>query len=164
MEHLGLTGFCLVLRIKQMNESETNQIRAFIALSLPGHVQQVLEEIQVLLRSRGIKASWTKPGTFHLTLKFLGNVQALDSLVSAMNNSVKGFSSFQLSAGGMGVFPGIKKARVIWSGIGGRTDVLENIFNSLEYNLQALDIKRKNAGFLPTSPLEEVNPFFLQAN
>jgi len=134
-------------------------------LSLPDHVQQVLKEIQERLRSRGVKASWTKSGNLHLSLKFLGNVQVqgLYPIISAMNNAAESFFSFQLSAGGLGFFPGIKKARVIWSGIGGRTDNLENICKSLESHLQAVGIKKEKRRFSPHITLGRSKSFLSPA-
>ena len=151
MEHLDLTGSCWVLRIKKMDEPGGSQIRAFIAVSLPDNAIQILEEIQEKLKFKGIKASWVKPENLHLTLKFLGNVpvQDIDPVFSTMHNVVSDFSKFELSAGGLGVFPGVKKGRVVWAGIGGRTDILKNLFQSLEDHLLLLGIKKERQRFSP---------------
>jgi 2'-5' RNA ligase len=151
MEHLGLTGFCSDLRIKGMNESRESQARAFVAISLPDHVRQALEQLQAGVRSQGINASWTKPENLHLTLKFLGNilVQDMEPIISAMNQTIAGFSKFELDTGGLGVFPSVKKARVLWAGIGGRTDILESLWNSLESSLEVLGIKKQEHRFFP---------------
>ena len=165
MEHLDPTEFCWGLKIKKMNKPGKSQIRVFIALSLPDHVRKGLAQIQARVRSRGIKASWTKPENLHLTLKFLGNIQIQDqgSLISAMKDTMTGFPSFELSAGGLGVFPNVKKARVLWTGIGGRTDLLENIFKCLEGYLHVLGIKREKHRFSPHITLGRIKALILPA-
>ncbi len=133
-----------------MSESEGAHLRAFIAISLPGSIQQVLERIQAELRLKGIKASWAKPGSLHLTLKFLGNVPGeIESIKAAMVKTTDCFSRFELSLGRLGVFPNVKKPRVLWAGVEGQTDTLEQLFKVLEIHLQALGWKKERQRFSP---------------
>ena len=57
-----------------------------------------------------------------MTLKFLGDVsiERFDTIAAAIENAVRAFSPLSLSATGIGVFPGIRRARVLWVGIGGQ--------------------------------------------
>lgn len=149
MEHPVPIGSCWDLRIKTMTGSDANHIRAFVAISLPGQVKEVLGKIQNQLKGRGIEAAWTRPETLHLTLKFLGNIPCRDLQLfqGAMVQTADQFSPFELSVGGLGVFPGIRQARVVWAGTGGRTDILENLFKRLEESLGPLGIERETRRF-----------------
>ena len=53
------------------------EIRAFIAIELPERIRQSVARLQQELQagSRAL-AKWVEPGNIHLTLKFLGNIQA----------------------------------------------------------------------------------------
>ena len=66
---------------------EPEHYRLFIALTLPEAVKAELEEAQAELRRalRQARVSWTRVEQFHLTLKFLGTVEAprVDALVAA---------------------------------------------------------------------------------
>lgn len=98
-------------------------MRCFIGLPLPQSYQQGLGEVisacKPWLQSR---VTWTRPGNWHLTLVFLGDVAAdsLTRLSSALDGATG--ESFRMQAQGGGIFtdqrrPG-SRPRVIWVGIG----------------------------------------------
>jgi len=95
-------------------------MRCFVGLPLPEIYQQRLKTISETwkpkLRSR---ATWTRPGNWHLTLFFLGDVseETGDRVLEAL--SAVRHPRFQLKAGGGGFFPpgGNKPPRVVWAGL-----------------------------------------------
>ena len=63
----------------------------------------------------------------------------------------------QLSAVGIGVFPSVKNARVIWAGIRGHTDLLENLAVQLNKALnEQLGLKLEKRRFSPHLTLVRV--------
>jgi 2'-5' RNA ligase len=58
-------------------------------------------------------------GNVHLTLKFLGDVseENLNALTAMIQAEASACPPFNLSIGGLGVFPSIKRPRVIWVGV-----------------------------------------------
>lgn len=135
-----------------------NTIRAFIAISVPGYVKDELRRIQARLKKENIHATWPRPETFHLTLKFLGNVPetSVPGIQAAMDSLRGGYPDLELTAGSLGVFPWIKKARVAWAGIGGRTDRLADLFHALESNLSQMGIKKERRRFSPHFTLARI--------
>jgi 2'-5' RNA ligase len=95
--------------------------RLFVAISLPEKVKASIERAQAELRyalpDPGVR--WTRPGQFHLTLKFLGNVpvDGLERLALAVQRVCAGFPALRLRAQGVGAFPSVKSPRVIWAGV-----------------------------------------------
>lgn len=95
--------------------------RAFAGIALPESYQCELEAL--LGRLRPLVAgpvSWTRPGNWHLTLKFLGQVPgAGPGGIEAVRRALSGlvFSPFGLSGAGGGFFPGQKRPRVAWIGL-----------------------------------------------
>ena len=92
--------------------------RLFIAIPVPEHVKDQIEGAQDELRgalSRD-RVRWSKRAQFHLTLKFLGNLepQRLDALTHALRLACAGFGVLRLRAGGIGAFPELRRPRVIW--------------------------------------------------
>ena len=75
----------------------------------------------------------------HLTLKFFGDVEQKDvkAIIRAMKTTAATCEPFTLSAQGVEVFPGIKKARVICSGVQGRVNQLQTLQKILGSNLQS---------------------------
>ncbi len=49
-------------------------VRAFIAISIPSPVQNMVENIQDRFKQIRAPIRWVRPSNLHLTLKFLGNV------------------------------------------------------------------------------------------
>jgi 2'-5' RNA ligase len=99
--------------------------RLFISLDLPlgikeaaGKVQERLQEAQT---SKNIywNIIWTRPGGMHLTLKFLGEVEAgrIQEIQAALVESIHAFRPISIAVEGLGGFPTMHAPRVIWLGI-----------------------------------------------
>jgi len=103
-------------------------IRTFIALELPRSVRAQIERIQQGLLHQGLKARWVKPDNVHLTLYFFGEISAdrIEPIRDAMGEAAA-CGPFRLEARGLGVFPGLPRARVIWSGVGGDVESLKHL-------------------------------------
>jgi 2'-5' RNA ligase len=93
-------------------------LRCFIGLPLPTSYQQGLERLISTWRERlRSRIAWTKPGNWHLTLFFLGDVT--EEQLEGIKQRLAGVRSsrFQLQAAGGGFFPPGKAPRVIWVGL-----------------------------------------------
>ncbi len=51
-------------------------IRTFIAIEIPDGIKAAMADVQGTLRKTGADVGWTRPEGVHLTLKFLGPVEA----------------------------------------------------------------------------------------
>lgn len=126
-----------------------NTLRAFIAIPLPPEVIELAADLQLRLKSGGLKLRWVRWQGMHLTLKFLGDIpeSQVDDLGSAMQRAGRGFGSVDLAVQGMGVFPGIKRPRVLWLGIGGETERLARLHGRLHAELEQIGIAREKRPF-----------------
>ncbi|MFO7885193.1 MAG: RNA 2',3'-cyclic phosphodiesterase [Desulfobacteraceae bacterium] len=133
-------------------------IRTFIAVPLPEIIIVFLSKLQEEIKQKKIKASLTKVKTMHLTLKFLGDTpaEAIDRIKEVIRITGERNSSVSLGAGGIGVFPSVKKARVIFSGVKGETDRLENLHKELDQQLSVLGFPRERKRFSPHLTLARI--------
>lgn len=124
-------------------------LRAFIAIELPVEVSRELAALQQQLKTYGLKLRWVKPGNIHLTLKFLGDIMPDDiqAIAPAMQVAADATSPFDLMVQGLGVFPGIRHPRVLWSGLGGALPQLEQLYQRLEDALADRGIAREKRPF-----------------
>jgi 2'-5' RNA ligase len=116
---------------------------------LPPSLISLLAKVQGNLQSMGLRAKWVRPENIHLTLKFLGNINPadIDNIGEAMVDAVGEIETFNLVAGGIGVFPGINRPRVIWVGLKGQVQLLFTMQRLLEDNLAALGYKKEKRPF-----------------
>lgn len=124
-------------------------IRAFIAVELdPAIIRNIATAIaQLRPRLDGIR--WLAPDNFHLTLKFLGNIDEsrLDNLCAALAPQIHPFPRCTINAKGLGVFPDVKRPRVLWVGLTG--DGLVDLARRIEASLVPLGFAPEPRGFTP---------------
>lgn len=126
-----------------------NTIRAFVALNLPPGVIDLAAGLQSALKERGLRLRWVRPQSIHLTLKFLGDISPGDAgaIGEAIQRAGRGMAPLQLTVQGMGVFPGIKRPRVLWIGLGGQIEPLRLLYARVEDELADLGVAREQRGF-----------------
>lgn len=124
-------------------------IRAFIAFPLPELITTRICDIQERLKSYGLPVRWVKPENVHLTLKFLGEVSlsTITGIAEVIEDTVRDFSPLILFTKGLGVFPGIKKPRILWIGISGDIKPLSEIQANLETNMEIKGFAKENRPF-----------------
>jgi 2'-5' RNA ligase len=124
-------------------------IRTFIAIELPETITRAISEIQEGIKSYGFNIRWVRPENIHLTLKFLGDIKEdeTDKIARVIFESVRTCSPISLSAKGIGVFPGIKRPRVIWVGVSGQINPLFKLQKKLEDGLKGLGFKKEKRAF-----------------
>jgi RNA 2',3'-cyclic 3'-phosphodiesterase len=123
---------------------EKSKIRTFIAVKLPDHVIRKLSELQKDLKKLGLRMKWSRPENIHLTLKFLGDIyqEDVDPVCRIVDASFKGIKPISLCAAGVGFFPGIRRPRVLWTGISGQTDLLGKMHYAIDEGLHSLGFER----------------------
>jgi 2'-5' RNA ligase len=124
-------------------------IRTFIAIEIPQNVISAIGKIQQALKSYRFSIKWVRPESIHLTLKFLGNIDpaAVESIDRVLKTTVDPFKPFSLQARGLGVFPGVKRPRVIWMGIAGQMDRLMGLQRNLDKNMNDIGFARDKRPF-----------------
>jgi len=139
------------------------RFRLFIAITVPEEVGTKIEEAQAELR-RALPEStvrWARRDQFHLTLRFLGNVEArfTEPLAQAVRDACRGFAAFRLHAEGIGFFPDARAPRVIWVGVKDRQNGLFQLQQAVEAvvcNFTAETAEGKFAGHVTLGRIKEL--------
>jgi 2'-5' RNA ligase len=97
------------------------RLRLFVALNIPEAVKAEMAKAQSELKqvlSAGL-VRWTRPEQFHLTLKFLGNVDGCQTtgLTEAVQAAIRPFPALTLQMAGIGFFPDPRSPRIVWAGV-----------------------------------------------
>jgi len=127
----------------------SNIIRTFIAIELPEKIIYTISKVQEEIKSYGLKIRWVRPENIHLTLKFLGDIKTADTekVARAVSESATGYPALSLAVKGIGVFPGIKKPRVLWLGISKQLDLLTALQKTLDEKLEAMGFPKEKRPF-----------------
>jgi RNA 2',3'-cyclic 3'-phosphodiesterase len=128
----------------------TNQtIRAFVAFPLPESIMIRISDIQERLKSYRLPVRWVKPENVHLTLKFLGEISlnTINGIGEVLEDTVREYAPLMFFIKGLGVFPNIRKPRVLWTGIAGDIKSLAEIQANLETNLEKKGFAKENKPF-----------------
>ena len=135
-------------------------LRVFIAFELPSPIVQNLETLTRELKQDGLKLRWVKPNNIHLTLKFLGEVPQQDiAAIEAAMSRVSGVaapSALRFALQGMGVFPNMRRPRVLWVGIGGDLEALDRLFKAVDAHLADAGFAAEQRAFKPHLTLARI--------
>ena len=136
-------------------------VRVFVALDLPAHAKEVLREtVQELADVLPSGIRWVDPSGIHLTLKFLGDVDAgrVEDLLSAMGTAARRFEScsLPLALSGLGVFPNAREPRVLWAGVKGDLEALGRLQTLVDKALNELGFALERRPFRPHLTLGRV--------
>lgn len=125
-------------------------MRVFIAIELDDEIKKYLSEIQTKVKKNSIKGNFTREANFHLTLRFIGDVddKGIHSLKRAIDETSKEFQEFELKLGGLGEFPR-KDKKIIWIGLSEGIKELKDLFKRLENNLEKQGFNREERGLKP---------------
>jgi 2'-5' RNA ligase len=135
-------------------------VRSFIAIELSSNVLRRVGTLQERVKADvppGL-VRWTRPEGIHLTLKFLGDVQAdrLDAIAQSLQTACAPFAPFSLSIGGMGVFPNPRRPRVVWIGVDEPSGTLARLQQGVERAIAPLGFPTERRRFSPHLTLGRV--------
>jgi 2'-5' RNA ligase len=135
------------------------QIRSFVAIELPEEAGKGLARLRrELERDEHRFVKWVDPAGIHLTLKFLGNIPSrrVTEITEAMKGAAQGVSPFLLEISGLGAFPSLKQARVLWVGVGGELDKLSELQRNIDSALAILGFPKEERPFVPHLTLARI--------
>lgn len=144
----------------------TNElIRTFIAIELPQEILDGLNSLMDSLKTCNVpSAKWVSPSSIHITLKFLGQtpLKLIPSITSSLNEISKKVPPFALSVSELGAFPNIRRVQVIWVGLTGDLNILNQLQLSIESSIAPLGYPTEKRPFKPHLTLGRLREFASQ--
>jgi 2'-5' RNA ligase len=138
-------------------------LRLFVALEIPSAVRENLAALMNELRAADAsssknKARWVRPENLHVTLKFIGDVDAgkLDAIRASLAE-VRADRSVELRFRGLGFFPNENRPRVLWAGMEASPN-LATLAADIDARLEKLGIPRETREFSPHLTLARFDP------
>jgi len=116
-------------------------MRLFIALETSKEAAEHLLEVQKQLQTDNAKLTLTK--SFHLTLKFLGEITPAQAEEAKKRLETVKFKPFTASLNDTGVFPSEDQIRVVWVGIE-PSKIIKDLQKQIDNALEGLFTKEKD--------------------
>ncbi len=94
-------------------------MRSFVAVAVPPEAAGLIRAAQERLRAAEPGIKWVDAESFHITLKFLGEVERgrLQATWESVSEALAGVRPFTMHFRGVGAFPNLHRARVVWAGV-----------------------------------------------
>ena len=127
-------------------------MRAFLAVELPGALQERLAAAQASLRESLPGVRWVRAGSIHLTLHFLGEVEeeTAERIAEGAREVCSSLAPGRARGRGLGWFPPRGAPRVIWAGVAAEgEDVLAALHRGLEPVARVAGRPPERRGFSP---------------
>ena len=129
----------------------TKKIRTFIAVELaPAIVAQAVSLVEQL-RPAGADVKWVASQNMHLTLKFLGDVREEDTadVCRVVTKTAVEFEPFDITLGGAGAFPNVRRPRTLWIGVTQGEKELVSLQTAVERALAKRGFPKEGRAFHP---------------
>jgi RNA 2',3'-cyclic 3'-phosphodiesterase len=125
-------------------------MRTFVAINLPSQERVRLHESLAPLRAKELPVRWVPADSLHMTVKFLGDTEgdAVSAVDEVLHTAAARRSTMTLRIGGLGAFPSLRRANVLWVGVTG-DDELAALQRELEPALSRLGFPRDQKQFRP---------------
>jgi 2'-5' RNA ligase len=119
--------------------------RLFTGIRLPPHLRQQLHVLQEGIAGVGVDTRLTPPEDFHITLCFIGNVDA--AAASTVDEALSGIRAgrFSLTVKGTGYFSGGRGPSHLWAGLA-PSDGLQRLKEKIDHALEKHQVPFEKRG------------------
>ncbi len=112
-------------------------MRLFFGIEIPDAEREKIEKIKYNIKIDG-KIKWVEKENLHLTLLFLGEKNLIE--VIGLLEKFR-FEPFDVSLKGFGVFPDLKRPRVLWIGVEKGKEKMKELYEKLTMRLEPLNLE-----------------------
>ncbi|HOQ06640.1 MAG TPA: RNA 2',3'-cyclic phosphodiesterase [Clostridiales bacterium] len=126
-------------------------IRTFIGIDFSDECKRYISDLQQRLKKYAVRGRWKYTGNFHLTLKFLDEINAEQKkqIDRSMADICGVFRPFSLEISKAGIFKGNDRIRVLWLGVGGDLDALHQLAGGIDSSMSELGFPPEKRRYTP---------------
>lgn len=133
-------------------------IRTFVAIPIVEAWEHYLAGLSRDLAALVRGVSWVKPGNFHMTVRFLGDLgeSGASRVGDAVARGVEGAGAPHAALGGLGAFPSLGRPRTLWVGIGQGEPELQALARRVNAAIDEAGFEKADKPFRPHLTLGRV--------
>lgn len=135
------------------------RMRTFIAVEIGEDIRNNALSLQQSLSKSGASVKWVSPESLHITLLFLGEVDAreLHTVCRAVKEVAAREPSFTLRVTGLGAFPTLRHPKIAWAGIAEGAEQLCRLYDKLAAKMSEVgSFHKEERGYTPHLTLGRV--------
>ncbi len=134
------------------------EMRLFVAIPIREEIKQKLVNLQNELKSELAGVRWASPMTFHLTLKFIGEVELnlVKPICERVEKVAKKLEPQTLIIKSLGRFGSKNRTRVLWTDVEGDIYPIAQIVKELNAELEYFGIVPEKKAYRPHITLGRV--------
>jgi len=134
-------------------------MRLFLAVPLTDDARHGMAVLLTERTERGLPGRVVRPENWHLTLRFLGDVDEVqhDRVTAALDGADLG-EGFAACWGALGAFPRARRATVLWVGLDRGAPEAERLAAVVEESLGEADLSREDRPFRAHLTLSRIRP------
>jgi RNA 2',3'-cyclic 3'-phosphodiesterase len=121
------------------------RLRTFVAVALDTFTHDRLVGLQQRLAETGVPVKWVEPDNLHITLLFLGEVDAREvpAVCAAVEQACRGVAPFPMTLAGTGAFPNVRRPRTLIVHVTEGLEEMRALHDALEAPLLELGCYRR---------------------
>ncbi len=124
-------------------------MRIFIGVDLPNDLKDCVYQTIKFFKSAYVNSiNYVSRENLHITLKFIGEINEKDFMLIKSALSEISFSPFNVDLKGLGCFPDIFNARVLWIGVKDEEENFKKLYEKIIYLLPE-KFKKDDKNFSP---------------
>ncbi|MBU1153897.1 RNA 2',3'-cyclic phosphodiesterase [bacterium] len=133
------------------NQSSLNFIRTFIAINIEDKIKEEISKIIKALKNDQDEIKWIEKESFHLTLKFLGNVRIfqVEEIYEKLQIIAGSILPFKISFSNLDIILNKKTPKIIWVGIKEGSKELMELTEEIEISLADLGFLKEERRYTP---------------
>ena len=122
-----------------------SRLRTFIAVDPGKAIRDRTVALQEVLARTGVEVKWVEPENLHVSLLFLGEVDARDvpDVCQSVAEVCAAREKFSMTVESVGCFPNPRRPRILWVGVGTGSQELCRLHDGLEKPLLKLGCYRR---------------------
>lgn len=134
-------------------------MRTFFCIELSDEVTSKLAKIIASFRNNTeAKVNWVDKENLHITMKFLGNIDPgkTETIKEKSKKAADSVSPFKMTLDKIGVFPNLRRLRVIWVGSREEPGEVHKLNRNLEGELKKIGFDPEGRKYIPHITLGRV--------
>lgn len=126
-------------------------MRTFVAVDFNTELKKEILKLQTQLRNLAVSGRWKYIDNFHLTLKFLGEIEKskVQDIKKGLDEVCGKTQKFCLNIDGLDFFPGNGCLRVLWLKLAGELESLHSLQSEIDIMLEKLGFEKEKRRYVP---------------